>query len=448
MIRVTLILLFLSTHLFAASISYDKYISLDPKKKNSLIKKYVKEKNGLKYISVAHYNVISDAENDTALKYALLMDNFYVRFTKIFTGKFKITSKPKLFLMKENSSYGKAIFDFSEGNTNAGWSAGMYFYWGKKRALFVNLQYGHDQCVKIMFHEGTHQLLHAYIGYSMPVWFNEGTATNFETWAIERSATNNIQWALFESNRCPYLMSIYPNKGHVSFQQLAAITSQQWSGSSKPSNNYSSAWGAVNALLSNDTGKKYFNSIIGGLRSGKSFSKIMSSGTAANFDKFLKKYIEETIIPHNKYTAGIMHLLKNKMDTKAAELTEKFIYEYPKNNYAEYFEVLAKANALSYSPMVVDQTEVIPSDISEDAAAVKKYKKDISNKYRDILKTMKKLKKYGPIHPEYSYGLARVYALSGSRSTAVTELKKMIAMNPRHQPSLQLLEKLTAKPKK
>ena len=448
MARITLIFLLLISHGFCASLTYDKYVNLDSKKQQSLIKKNVKKKDGLKYISVSHYSVISDAEDDVAFKYALLMDNFYKRFTRIFTGKFKITSKPKLFLMKENSSYSKAIFDFSEGNTNAGWSAGMYFYWGKKRALFINLQYGDKQCVKIMFHEGTHQLLHAYIGNSIPTWFNEGTATNFETWAIERTATNNIQWALFESYRCSNLKNIYPNKGYISFQQLASISSKQWSASTKPSNNYSSAWGAVNALLSNDTGKKYFNSIIGGLRSGKDFSKIMNATTSSNFDKFLKKYIDETVIPHNKYTAGIMLFLKKKNDSEASKLTKKFIYEYPQNNYAKYFNILSNANVLSYSPVVIDITDIIPSAISEDEAAVKKHKKDLSNKYKELLKDMKKLKKYGPVHPEYSHGLARIYAISGSENTAISELKKMIAMNPHHQPSIQLLEKLTTKPSK
>lgn len=403
--------LVLSYIAYAKSIDYSEYINLEDNKKEKLIKKHVKLlKDGRFTVNISNYQVYSDASAEIALRYAILMDHFHRRFKKIFKKKFKITKRPKLFVMKDQKSYSASIYQFTNGRINAGWSAGMYVYFGNKRALFGNMRFGEKQLISTLFHEGTHQLLHSYIGHNIPIWFNEGIATNFQTWQIERSVKQNVSRALFLTRYHQALKEIYPNRGYVHFEKLSSISSKEWLEASKPQANYASAWVAINAMLSTTNGKKFFNNMIKGLRAGKSFKKIMPLKTRKKFLTFLENYIKDTITPHQKYSIKIEKSLKNNsFDTAEKEVLE-FYFKHSDNPYAKFYHSLLLIS--------------------------KKQDLTIANK------TLLKLNQSSPVHPDLDFALAISYKAIGNYSKSLIHLKKKLRNDPNHSKSQRLMLEL------
>ncbi|MBF0198752.1 MAG: hypothetical protein HQL32_13635 [Planctomycetes bacterium] len=326
--------------LSAKGIEYNKYLNLAQKDKERLIKKYVKKpKNGFYNVAISNYDVYCDISAAKTLQMTIMMDSFYNRFSSIFTGKFKLSSRPKLYILKNNQAYAKAINNYTKGVIDAGWSIGMYITYGNsKSALFANQEKGDKDVQRILFHEGTHQLLHYYTGSrQIPTWFNEGMATNFETWQIERSVQNNISNNLYETSRRHSIANSYPNNGYVPFNTLFNISSSQWSQSPNPTNNYASAWVSINAMLSNQKGKSFFNTMVSGLKAGKKSTSIMSSKTRANFNEFLKKHITSTVIPYQQYALKIENAFKEGKRQQATELVSNYYSKHPESPYAQYY---------------------------------------------------------------------------------------------------------------
>lgn len=316
-------------------ITYEDFLQMDEEKQKKAANKSVKKNGAYFSLDYGNYITLTDKDPLYTLRMTVLMDDFYHSFSKVFIGEFKLKSRPTIYVLSDQAAYATALMETMQ--ISAGWSAGMYARRGSKGSLFANASYGEEELVNILFHEGTHQLLHMYTGGSIPVWFNEGLATNFESFELTRSPENNRANSLYRSDRIFTLASIYPDKGYVRFNRLKEISSQEWSMSKNPDANYASAWVACNFFLGTEDGKALLNLLIKGFRSGTKASSILNQKMVDNIEKVMATYIEERILPNLKYGRTILEAMLHGESKKAEPMIKKMLAEYPRSKEAEFF---------------------------------------------------------------------------------------------------------------
>jgi len=225
------------------------------------------------------------------------MDDFYEKFSKIFKGKFKNTQKPLLYCLPTKTKYKNEISQYSKGYIDAGWSAGMFISRGDDGALFADFSVG-AEVQETLFHEGTHQLFSSYTGgANVPIWFNEGLATNFESWEIQRSAIQNLHRTLFDSDRRYILFQLYDEKSLLPLDELFKMSSSTWSESSKPQNNYALAWLMVNTLLLEEQGKKILDQWMTGFRQNKTLEQMMNQKLNDHITAMIHDHYRKVLLP-------------------------------------------------------------------------------------------------------------------------------------------------------
>ncbi|MHC4870746.1 MAG: YfgM family protein [Planctomycetota bacterium] len=394
----------------AGKVTYEDYLTMSESKRKSAIKKLVRRKDGYYTIQKGKYFVHTDVDPEKTLEMAVLMDDFQTRFSKVFKGSFRIKKQAKMFVLSSNESYKKSIIDYSSGRIDPGWSAGMYVHGGSKSALFGNAGYGNSQLIKILFHEGTHQLLHYYLKTRIPVWFNEGIATNFETWELTRSPENNRANAIYVSNRALNLLQLYPDRGFVKFSKIIYITSRQWSSTADPTPNYTSAWATCNFFLGCPDGRKFLNIIIKKMRSSGSKGVKFSSSLVSKIEEKIAEYIDQVVIPHTKYTRNLKNLMAAGDLDAAGQLLAEMQENYPDNSEGKFYKIWLAA---------------------EKSEAEVKMVKKISD-----------LKKNGFEDPMVDYVKGKIYLNCDDKKNAEKYFKLAVKGNSKDKKARELLDKL------
>jgi len=287
--------------LTAKSLSTSDYLKLEEKDKQKLIQKYIKlDKDGTSKVNLRFYELFSNCDSEATIETAVKMDEFYEKFSRIFKGSFKNRKKPQLFCLADKASYSRVISDYTQGYVNAGWSAGMFISIGTKGALFADFSVG-SEVQETLFHEGTHQLMSSYTGGAkIPVWLDEGIATNFESWEIQRSAIQNLHRTAFDSGRRYGLFQQYNETSELPLDELLNMTSKEWSESTKPGPNYSMSWLMVNTLLLSDSGKKLINAWMTGFRKKTTLDKMLSSKSKAVLKTMITNHYRKFLLPLHK----------------------------------------------------------------------------------------------------------------------------------------------------
>ncbi len=282
------------------AITYKEYAKLPPNKKQRLIRKYVKKKGRWWVVSTRSYIVNSNVSPEVTLRFAIFMSDFYKKFTSLFKGKFKKTEKPKLFIIPKANfrKFLKEEFDY-QAPENIG---GVYI--AGKGVLAVPYESGsQSRVIETIQHEGAHQLLHYYTGkIYLPLWFNEGSATNFEEWNIYDSAKDNISRPPEEYYYFKVLKLDAKNGRLIPFITLFNLKSSDWvkHGHLDPTK-YAQSWFTVNFLFRTKQGRKFFNKILIALRSGDNIDKIFTPKLQKNLAKALDKELRKLLkIPPNK----------------------------------------------------------------------------------------------------------------------------------------------------
>ncbi len=387
-----------------SALNYLKYKELSESDRANLVKKYVrKDRDGFWMVSVSVYSVKTTVSPEFALEMAIMMDDFYKKFNEVFIGGVKLRQKPQLYVLKDRAEYARFLLS---KNINASWSIGMYIHRGRCLVTFKN---DHSTLTNILFHEGTHQLLHAYIGNNIPVWFNEGMATNFETWNVYKSEMRNVKEALYRSGRARVISTVYGKSGFISLAQLMSITSRQWLASQDPQVQYAAAWSAVNFLLNTKDGRKILNLLLTNFKKGRKQKQILSSKFISVFETKWKADLEARIIPHVRYGQKIMMLINQKNIKHAKKLHNEFYKKHPGN-----------AEALMLSGVIALQ-----EDRSEQA-----------------LESLKKAAEKEPHEPNLNYYLGAAYYKNHNRSSALRFLKKARKEDPFNADIKKLMEKI------
>ncbi|MDQ7780546.1 MAG: DUF1570 domain-containing protein, partial [Planctomycetota bacterium] len=156
------------------------------------------------------------------------------------------------------------------------------FYSPQKRALFIPNDPDVGERDKVLFHEGTHQLVDFAAGYGRggrPFWFEEGMATHFE--ALGRGGSGDPLTRVGSDHYLTGIKAAMRDKKFKPFAEMLAMDYRAGQSSDEQrSLNYAQSWSIVYFLYSYDGGKyrgkwkEYFTAELGGRGGVKTFSDI------------------------------------------------------------------------------------------------------------------------------------------------------------------------------
>jgi hypothetical protein len=397
----------------AKILDYRSYLEMNGDQKQKYIKKYVKEKNNLFECRVRYYDVYSDVSPEVTFEISVLMDDFYRQFSSRFKGKFVKKDRPPVYVMKDQVSYLgkiKQLIDYDAPE----WSAGLYGYRGRTRALFCNHSVG-EQYKQTMKHEGLHQLLDFYIGGEIPTWFNEGTATIFETFKMKNSMKMNLSLNLWNSNY-PWELKRRGLKTLIPLKNLFKVTEQEWNASEDPALNYLSSWCVVYFLLSTKDGLDLYNDLLTNLRKKRNLDKVLKASKVKALQSEFDKFIHDRVMAYVSHIPLLDDCLNKNIESAFFEE-----HKLLKLNYADSAHVVFYR---CYGQLV----------FSEDVDGKK------------VVGELNELEKKGYLHPmmDYLYGLAWLKRGTGatSKSKAKYYFRRQLANMPDHVLSQQKLEEL------
>ena len=399
-------LISLSTLGAATRVDYLDYLAMSPEQRQKLEKQYVKENAGLFNLKLQSYEVFCNVSAEKTLEIAIAMDDFYRQFNSKFTGSFRKNKAPKIYVMADKKSYEKAIFDFSK-YTPPDWSAGL-FVSAKSGALFCNMDYG-EQVIQTMKHEGTHQLLDAYIDGSILTWFNEGTATVFETFQMDQSMVTNVQMNFFDSSY-PYVFAKEGAEKRIPLKELFALDGKAWSNTKDPTLQYASAWVVVNYLLTTENGLKIYNQVLSAQRNHQKTDKLFSSKSLEDLDKMISNHTLSAL-QNAKFGRPLEEARKKHQYKAMRQGALKYSADFPDSPEAKFYEVLSG---------LLDTSSSTPQDTLEQLA---------------------QLEKNGYGHPQMDYAYTLAHRLAGNESKADYSLRHLLANMPRHSEALELQRK-------
>lgn len=317
-------------------LDYVKYLDLDEKAKQGLIQRYVrKDKRGFWIVSVAKYQVYTTVSGEFALRMAVLMDDFHAKFAAIFNGSFRLRERPKLYVLPDMPAY--QAFLRSQG-AGAGFSAGMYL--PTRKILVGQRGQGDRQLQRILFHEGTHQLLHFYTGqYDVPVWFHEGAATNFETWSLRLTPVENVKANVELSGRYRgYCVKAALDGQLMGTKRLFGISHRQWIATADPQSHYATAWSLVNYLLSTKNGQRNFNVMLAAFRRNRKLSKVMSETVRKKLETAWHDDVKSRLAAYERHFLPGLMLARRGKGQEGLERVEQGIAKTPKLLDGRYYK--------------------------------------------------------------------------------------------------------------
>ena len=404
MIRIILFLL-IGIGSASAALDYVEYLDLSDEARRKLEKRYVKKKGDRFHLRMKTYAVQCDVSPEMTLKMAVMMDDFYKQFKSKFKGSFKNKKAPLLFVMKNYKTYAQAVNQHI-GSNPPSWSAGLFTSW-KGGALFGNAEHG-EYAIETLKHEGAHQLLNAYLGIGIPVWFNEGTATHFESFEMDRSMENNVVSCMHLSNRVLALDRKYKGQ-RIPFDKLVTIDGEAWRKAKDPSYNYMSSWCAVNYLLTTKKGLPIYNKLLSAMkRDPKAGKKALSKKSIADLEKRIHEHIQTVVLPHARNVRKIEAYREANRLEETVQFSDEYLKAHPDNLEAKFYTIFMR---------------LLKGDTIEGAS-----------------KSLLALDKDDYRHPEFDYALCLAYKAEGDMRRAEKALKVQLANQPRHMAGRELMK--------
>ena len=291
-----------------------EYLDLPQDKKDQYIKKFVsQDADGFYMVNKGRYTVKTDISAEYALEKAIFMDDFYISFERIFYRGFANTSSPTLYITKKRSGYFEVLR--KKGIDAPPWSGGLYY---STKKLLAGYQEAGDELMKVLLHEGTHQLMDYYTNKDLLPWFNEGIATNFETWDIYKSPKINVFESQFKSEWLEHVAKHHMEKKYTlyDFKFLLNLSYEKWNDSADPSDYYAQGWSMVNFFMNSEENFKIFDKILVGFMDNQKINKILTDKEIEILGKKWLDDLDYRIVPlykHGKeHYVAIQEWLKTK----------------------------------------------------------------------------------------------------------------------------------------
>ncbi|PCJ63054.1 MAG: hypothetical protein COA79_02770 [Planctomycetota bacterium] len=364
-------------------LTYQHFLQMTPEKKAYWVDKLVKvDKDGLYTVNKSYYILKTDVSKLYALKQAVFMDEFSSSFRSIFKGKFKMKKSPVLYIMATRSGFFNLLS--SKGINAPPWAGGLY---APYKRMLVGYKEAGDFLKDVLYHEGTHQLLHFYTNKRLPPWFNEGTATNFETWnPLKPGMVNNFE-AQFKSDRLEYVVNYHNTKKFKKsdFIKMMKMSGMQWNNAFDPSPNYSKAWSMINFCFHSKTGRKLFNKLITGIMEGKSIRRTL---TPEQMDELAESWIvdlNKRQIPVFKIGRPLFKQIEKWANTSKYDkkLASKYVYQSEAyKSEALEFEYLSSMHKMIIGEYKIALTELL--DLSKREKGLPFIYSAIANCYKNL----------------------------------------------------------------
>ena len=254
------------------------------------------------------------------------LQRFDTVFRKIFGGQYKDRKKPTAYAFATEEEYLRfspeakgtqgRFLQKQEGKT-----------WVKNLAWFSTPPGENDfykTDIGVVQHEATHQLLDAYTGNPrVPKWFDEGCASFFESWDLDRKNEENILSGLdgdyargisltYPSRDCPRPLASY----WIPYEKLLLLdhvpppiftlsvgkdAASQFASQMPRKQEYNEAWCAMTFLIHHKKGQEVFKKLVNAFREGDDLGKVKKKYYSETFLTTFRdewyKFIESEILP-------------------------------------------------------------------------------------------------------------------------------------------------------
>lgn len=284
---------------------YQKYTKLSSEERQAMVRRYVRKRHGMWAVQKGIYRVYTDISPEKTLGYAIFMHDFASRISSLFKGRARGKFQPAVYITKTKEDMFKLIEKHkSESGGKVGdlaeWGHG--FYVSSLQNLYAFESRG---TLETLLHEGTHQFNHYLLGRNidqLPVWLDEGLATNFETWDLKDTMENNLKKSRERSNRKYVVKKMFAMKKlPLTMEQLFKKDPWSWCGAKgeEVQYQYTLAWSYTDYLLNSRAGLAYINKILQWISRGEKKKHIPARVVDAHVRQW-KKYVKEEVVPATK----------------------------------------------------------------------------------------------------------------------------------------------------
>jgi hypothetical protein len=272
----------------------------------------VKKQGEFYSVKFGGYVIKSNVDAQFTAEAALYMRKFHVTFRKFFKPKPKVKTTPVVYLFKDRASYQDYVKKEFKSDTLV--KAGG-FYSGRpgKSELFC----WHNRPGKgfaafprtVMQHEGAHQLLSYILGTRrIPIWFNEGVATFFESWKVNDDYDANIARLRRTHGRFHIIKKAFGTDKFYDLAYLVKLDYKSWvpdKFGSKTTMHYAEVESFMTFLMVSKQGRKFFAKIFVAVAKGKNVSRMLSARTIRSAQKAWYADIQGRINPTKKTPAAV-----------------------------------------------------------------------------------------------------------------------------------------------
>ena len=302
--RVAVLVLMGSCLAQGANLTLEQFRRMAQTEREKMARRYTqRDRDDFWRVEGFKYQVRAQGSSEQALEIALLMDEFYDSFARTFKGGFSIATQPRLYVFADRDAY--LEFMKVRDVDGAEPTGGMYL---TSDRLLVTFAKATDEHLKqMLFHEATHQLLHTYtVKRSLPPWYNEGMATNFQLWEPSRSLRENVRMAIIESHYRSQVAAEAREGKLPDLQALAAMDGDDWLENFDGAN-YAAAWSFVNFLLSSEDGQRRLDRVLRALKKGTPVEKVMPPAVVRKLERQWHEDIRTRVMLYDEFIAPALH---------------------------------------------------------------------------------------------------------------------------------------------
>lgn len=252
-------------------------------KEIAFVKRRVKKtSDGFYTVEYAKYVIKTDIDAQFAVEAAVYMREFRKAFRSFFKPKPKLKATPTVYFFKDRATYQEEMK--KRGHAGLANAAGGYAGDRKRSHLYCfhdNPGAGFGGINKeVIRHEGAHQLLSYILGrHDIPIWFNEGVATFFESWDIEKPREQNIEKLKKFHTRFARIRRTFGTDAFRDLHYLVRLNRKTWvSDNSRDGTlqHYAEVQSFMTFLLVNPKGREFFGHIFRAVARGKDALKMLT----------------------------------------------------------------------------------------------------------------------------------------------------------------------------
>jgi hypothetical protein len=253
-------------------------------------------------IRTSRYVIKSDVDEAFTAEATLYMADFYKAFRSFFKPPPRLRAVPTVYLLRDRKSF-HAFCDQRDFPEQLKGSGG--FYYGGARSSELVLWHNRPgtgfggfpkQAIR---HEGAHQLLSYIIGtHRIPIWYNEGVATFFESWDVGKPWKENLEHLQATHSRFPRIIRTFGTENFIDLHHLMQLTRKTWVPDKfgpVTAQHYAEVQSFMTFLLVSKKGRTFFAMIFRCVAAGQNPADRMSRKLIASAQRAWYKDIERRI---------------------------------------------------------------------------------------------------------------------------------------------------------